>query len=271
MLFIMVSGTLGMAQRKRLRPKRWFVRARFLSKCGVGVAVCAGLLWGGYMAVTWLGRADYFRVRMIDIRGHTALSRQDIFYLLAIPEEAPLFQLDLRRMGARLERHPLVHTVALRREFPDTLRVAVQERTPRLVVVSGKQRVVIDQAGVVLRPVQLAQDRALPQLVLRRKPALAPGMRLRQADVHRALELIRAYEGSAVANTLRLVSLTVQDSGASRWTVAPYSFTLQVGEGSVEAQLNRLPPILRYLEQRGLTVQTVDVSYRKRVVVIPES
>ena len=235
------------------------------------MALCGVLGWGGYVGYQLVSHSAYFRVRTIDIVGHTALSRDDILYLLAIPEKASVLQLDLTRMGARLERHPHVHAVRLRRRFPDTLQVSIRERVPRLIVVSGTQRMVIDRDGVVLRVVNPTQDEALTQLQLRRKTALAPGMRLSQSEVPRALELMRAYEESEVAGALRLVSMTVQDSGSSLWTIAPYRFSLRVGEGRIDEQLKRLPPVLRYLQHRDLSPRTVDVSYRNRVVVIPET
>ena len=111
----------------------------------------------------------------------------------------------------------------------------------------------------------------MTELQLRQKTALAPGMRLSQSEVPRALELIRAYEESEVADALRVVSMTVQDSGSSLWTITPYPFTLKVGEGRIDEQLKRLPPVLRYLEHHDLSPRTVDVSYRERVVVIPET
>lgn len=271
MMLAVTSGTLGVAQRKRLRLKRLLARAWLLSKCMLGLALCAAFVWGGYTSYTRVREAEYFRLRTVDITGYATLSRQDILYLLALPAEASLFDLDLVRMGARLERHPHVKTVQIRRQLPDNLKVTVQERVPHLVVVSGSQRLVVDTDGVVLRPVVAEQDSTLPQLVLRRERALAPGMHLQQAEVQRALELIRAYKASPVAKALRVVSLTVEASGASRWTVKPYSFALHVGEGEIDAQLRRLPPVLRYITRQDLAVQTVDVSYRKRVVVIPES
>lgn len=265
------SGSLGPAQRKRLRLKHWMHRIWFLGKCGAVLALGMALVWGGYAVFKLVRDSGYLRVRHIDMIGHSALSRNDILYLLAIPDEVSLLQLDLTRMGARLKRHPQVQTVMLHRKFPDTLQVTIQERVARLVVVSGIQRMVVDREGVVIRPVNPTEDQALTRLHLRQKSALAPAMQLHQAEVRRALELVRAYEDSELAGTLRVVSLTVQDSGASRWTVEPYPFTLQVGEGSVGEQLKRLPPVLQYLQHRDLAVRQVDVSYRKRVVVIPET
>jgi cell division protein FtsQ len=271
MLLTVASGSLGPAQRKRLRLKHWMHRIWFLGKCGTVVVLGVALVWGGYTVFKLVRDSGYLRLRNIHITGHNALSRNDILYLLAIPDEVSLLQLDLTRMGARLERHPQVQTVMLHRQFPDTLRVTIQERVPRLVVVSGTQHMVVDREGVVIRSVNPTGDQALTRLHLSRKPALSPAMQLRQAEVRRALELIRAYEDSELAGTLRVVSLTVQDSGESRWTVDPYPFTLRVGEGRVDEQLKRLPPVLQYLQHRDLAVRQVDVSYRKRVVVIPET
>ncbi len=263
--------SLGGAQRKRMWVKRLATRVWFWTKCLAAVALSAGVIWGGYTLVLLARQTDYFRVQTIDITGQVTLSRQDILYYLAIPSDATLFELDLARMGLRLERHPMIEHVAVRRQLPDTLHVTVQERAPRLAVASGDQRVVIDRQGVVLRSVATAQDRSLPQLVLNEQKALAPGMRLRQKSVQRTLDVVQAYASSPVAGILRLISCTVEDSGTSHWRVEPDDFVLQVGEGDVASQFKRLPPVLRYLRQHDLAVRTVDVSYRKRVVIIPES
>lgn len=270
-LLTVTSGTLGVAQRKRLRPKRLLARAWFLSKCAVLLALCATMAWGGYTVYRLVREAQYFRLRTIHIAGHSLLSRQEVLYLLAIPAGVSLFQLDLARMGARLERHPQVKSVTIRRQFPNALQVTVQERMPHLVIVSGSQRVVVDRDGVVLRAVIPGRDAVLPQLVLHRKRALTPGMHLNQAKVQRALELMQVYKTSAVAATLRVVALTVEDTGTSRWTVEPYPFPIRFGEGRIDMQLKRLFPVLRYITQQGLAVRLVDASYRKRIVVIPES
>jgi hypothetical protein len=42
-----------------------------------------------------------------------------------------------------------------------------------------------------------------------------------------------------------------------------------VGGEKLEAQLGRLPSVLHYITQQGLAVRSIDLSYRKRVIVIP--
>jgi hypothetical protein len=94
-------------------------------------------------------------------------------------------------------------------------------------------------------------------------------MHLQQVEVQRALEIVSAYHASPLAGTMRLVALTVEASGASVWDVAPYGFQIRVGEGEIAPQLERLPLVIRYTTQRGLSVRRLDVSYRRRIIAIP--
>jgi len=265
------SSTLYIAQRKRLRGKRLLARSWFLAKIVLGCACCMGLVWGLTRVYPLVLEAEYFRVRTIDITGLTMLTREEVLYLLGLTEETTLWQLDLPRMGTRLTHHPYIRSVILRREFPQTLRVTVRERIPYLVVSSRDQRMLVDEEGVVLRAFVPEQDPKVPQVILPQPYVLEPGMRLRQQEVQWAVELLQTYQASPVAETLRLASLTVQPSGLSVWRFEEYPFDIRLGEEGIALQLGRLPLALRYITQQHLAVRAVDLSYRKRIIVIPNS
>src|SRR5215831_12388686 len=160
------SSTLYIAQRKRLRGKRLLARAWVLGKACLGCAGCIGLVWGLTLVYPLVLEAEYFRVRTIDIAGLTMLTREEVLYLLGTTEETTAWQLDLPRMGARLLHHPYIKSVVLRREFPQTLRVTVRERTPYLVLSSHDQRMLVDEEGVVLRAFIPEQDPKVPHVIL---------------------------------------------------------------------------------------------------------
>src|SRR5215470_3086487 len=265
------SSTLYIAQRKRLRGKRLLAQAWFLGKAFLGCACCIGLVWGVTLVYPLVLEAEYFRVRTIDITGLTRLTREEVLYLLSITAETTSWQLDLPRMGTRLTHHPYIKSVVLRREFPQTLRVMVQERTPYLVISSHDQRMLVDEEGVVLRPFVPEQDPKVPLVILPQPHALEPGMRLRQQEVQRAFELLQTYHASPLAETLRLASLTVQPSGISIWRFEQYPFDVRLGEEGIPLQLGRLPLALRYITQQHLAVRAVELSYRKRIIIIPNS
>jgi len=262
-------STLYVAQRKRLRGKRLCVRVWFLGKIVWRLALCGVLAWGVKIVYPLALETEYFRVRTAEITGLTTLTRADVLYLLGIADDTTLWQFDLPRMGARLERHPYVKSVVLRREFPHTLRVTVQERTPYLVVSAGEQHMLVDDEGVVLRALVPDQDPRLSHIILPQQRALEPGMRLQQQEVQRAFELLQAYQTSPLAEMLRLASLTVQPSGISVWRFEHYPFDVRLGDEGLPVQLGRLPLALRYIAQQGLAVRAVDVSFRKRIIIIP--
>jgi hypothetical protein len=263
------SSTLYIAQRRRLRGKRLLAQAWFLGKSFLGGACCIGLAWGVIVVYPLLFEMAYFRVQTLDITGLTTLTRDEVVYLLGITEETTLWQLDLPRMGTRLTHHPYIKAVVLRREFPHTLRVTVRERTPYLVVGSQEQRMLIDDEGVVLRTFVPEQDPKMPQIILPQPRMLEPGMHLRQQEVQRAFELHQIFQASPLAEKLRLASLTVQPSGISIWRFEQYPFDVRMGEEGIPLQLGRLPLALRYITQQNLAVRAVDLSYRKRIIIVP--
>ena len=265
------SSTLYVAQRKRMRGKRLLARLWFLGKLSLRVALCVGLIWGVKTVYPLMLEAQYFRARTVEVTGLTTLTREEVLYLLGLLDDTTLWQLDLPRMGARLERHPYVKSVILRREFPSTLHVTVRERTPHTVISAGEQHMLVDSEGVVLRAFIPDQDPKLPHIVLQQRRALEPGMRLHQQDVQRAFELLQAYQTSPLAEMLRLASLTVQPSGISVWRFEQYPFDVRLGDEGLSVQLGRLPLALRYIAQQGLVVRAVDLSFRKRIIIIPAS
>jgi cell division protein FtsQ len=230
-----------------------------------------GLVWGATLVYPLVLKAEFFRVRTVEITGLTLLTREEVLYLLGITEETTAWQLDLPRMGARLLHHPYIKSVVLRREFPSTLRVTVRERTPYLAISSHEQRMLVDEEGVVLRAFVPEQDPKVPQVILPQPHVLEPGMRLRQQEVQRAFELLQTYQASPLAETLRLASLTVQPSGISVWRFEQYPFDIRLGEEGIALQLGRLPLALRYITQQHLAVRAVDLSYRRRIILIPNS
>lgn len=265
------NRTLYVAQRKRMRGKRVLARAWLISKWVVGLALGVALVWGVKMACLQLLEAPYFRVRTVEIQGLTTLSRGAITYLLGLTASTTLWQLDLPRLGARLEHHPYIKSVTLRREFPDTLRVTLQERKPYLIVSVDKQRMLVDDEGVVLRPYVSEQDPKLPQLIMSQRRTLEPGVRLRHQDIQRAYELFQTYQASPLAGLLRLTSFKVQPTGTSVWRFEHYPFDVRFGDEGMPTQFGRLPLALRYITQQNLAVRTVDLSYRKRIIITPAS
>src|SRR5262249_18672764 len=137
MVAVATRKTLYVAQRKRRRGKRLLARMWFLGQVVLSIALCGVLVWSVKTVYPLMLDADYFRVRTVEITGLTMLTRNDVLYLLGITDDTTLWQLDLPRLGARLERHPYIKSVILRRGIPTTRRLPLHRTPPAFAPSAG--------------------------------------------------------------------------------------------------------------------------------------
>jgi cell division protein FtsQ len=123
------------ARRRRLRAALpWAVAAAVLVLLGAAGWVVYGTAVLG---------VDEVRVTGTDV-----LSPDRVREVVAVPAGKPLARVDIDGVRARVEALAQVDTVAVTREWPGTLVVAVTERIAVAVVPQGKRYVLVDEAGV---------------------------------------------------------------------------------------------------------------------------
>ncbi|MBI2814227.1 MAG: FtsQ-type POTRA domain-containing protein [Opitutae bacterium] len=123
---------LAMSRQGRRRRLAVWVKAGVLS------TLVAGLGWGGYaVAHSWttdraaLATAVHSEpVREVVRVTDGVLTNDWVLHTLALPMSASLMTLDLPALRDRLLAHSQVRVAVLTRNFPDTLVVTLQERTP---------------------------------------------------------------------------------------------------------------------------------------------
>jgi cell division protein FtsQ len=108
------------------------------AKTIAAVLIGGTALWGGFeiwrtlqvepTRLTAPGKSE--PVRHIDLRTDGVLDQAWVTRVLALPAGAGLMELDLFALQQRLVAGGQVHSAVLSRQFPDTLVVALQERTP---------------------------------------------------------------------------------------------------------------------------------------------
>lgn len=75
----------------------------------------------------------------IRVEGNRALLTSEVFSLAKIDRKQKFYDIDLRTVAARIEKHPVVRTVAIEREVnPNTLVIRVREREPRAIVIADE-------------------------------------------------------------------------------------------------------------------------------------
>ena len=112
----------------------------------VVVAVVAGL----YQAAGLVLTTGALSVRHISIDGNTRMSRGEIAAVLEGLDGANILTVDLEAWRQRLRRSPWVADARVRRIFPSTIRVVVEEREPIGIGRLGDQLFLVDRTGTII-------------------------------------------------------------------------------------------------------------------------
>ena len=112
----------------------------------VVVAVVAGL----YQAAGLVLTSGALSVRHISVDGNTRMSRGAIAGVLEELDGASILTVDLQAWRQRLRRLPWVADARVRRIFPSTIRVVVEEREPIGIGRLGDQLFLVDRTGTII-------------------------------------------------------------------------------------------------------------------------
>lgn len=128
------------SRRGRLRRLRPLLVSLLLA------AVLAGGAWV-VLASSWLG------VRTVAVDGTSVLDPAVVRATADVPQRQPLARLDVAGVTARVEEMAWVQSVRVDREWPQTVRLVVTERTPVANVRAADGGVeLVDATGAVLEP-----------------------------------------------------------------------------------------------------------------------
>jgi hypothetical protein len=153
----------------------------------LAVALLVGAAWLLYDVAS----SPRFQVRTVRVQGNQLLSRAEVVDAAAVVG-ANVFWINGGEAAARVRALPLVQNVEVTATLPDTVDVRVVERRPAGFWTSGEQTYLVDQEGVILKPVdaETAQIRAcagqacdpqiapLPSVSQIEAEPLAPGNRV---------------------------------------------------------------------------------------------
>jgi cell division protein FtsQ len=125
----------------RTRARRWRTAAWVTA-----VVVLIGGLAAGAWAVAY---SSLFDIRDVEVRGTSRLSAEEVLEAAQVPRSVPLIHADTDEVAKRVEALLLVADARVRRQWPDTVRIDVTERTTAAVVADGSGAyALLDATGV---------------------------------------------------------------------------------------------------------------------------
>jgi cell division septal protein FtsQ len=106
----------------------------------------AALLVFGFITIVADEFRDSEKLTSIRVEGNRAILTSEIFALAKIDRSQKFYDIDLRSIEGRIEKHPVVRRVVIEREVnPNALVIRVEERQPRaMIIAEGGEPAIID-------------------------------------------------------------------------------------------------------------------------------
>lgn len=203
----------------------------------------------------------YFSVREIQVRGGDKVGGHEIVAMAGLRHGMNIWKIDPVAIEKKINKHPWVRRVLVRREFPRRVLVEIEERTPKAIVAAGKLYYV-DGDGVLFKEVGEKEDVNFPILTGLRREDLAtpdPAIRRRIRDAMRVSDLM-----TRDSHTLSEIHFDAPDR-LVLYTVN-FPVALRMGWGDWDEKIRRLDRVLTLWKEKEARLVSLDVSFRDQVV-----
>jgi cell division protein FtsQ len=268
---------------KRIRPNRKRNPQGKSQRLQSGMALRA-LLWVMVLVVGggagWYGwqqkgpdlliQADrFFEIKVVDITKTERISRDEVLALLDLPPGRGLILVNPDALERALQLNPWIRRATVRRVFPDTLAVELQEREPVAVLRTAERAFLVDQEGVLLAESLPDAPQSLPVLL---------GVDYAEAVLREGDTVERLRSGIALAGLLgqAVGRPMVVDLGVPGEVVAYDSgLRLRFGQGGFGDKVDRYRQVWDRVFDRWIDREKpasarrveVDLRFRDKVIV----
>lgn len=256
-------------------------RTRFAMQVLTVLFGAAVVLFLGWRGVDWAVREfimenPAFATRVIDLQTDGILTVESLRSMAGVRVGENLMNLDLARIKRDLELRDYIHSAAVERVLPDTLRIRVTERVPVAQAVVPRleggqfthQPHLLDAGGFVMAvpnramvadPTALQID-WLPALVGVNPVELKPGRQVESAQVRAALRLLTHFERSSMFGRSDIRRVDVSGLEVLTVTTATGGEITFASHRDYDTQLRRWRAVQDVATQQGKVISTLDVS-----------
>ncbi len=238
---------------------------RAFNRVTIGLLAAGLVVFCGYNLVLWISNGPLFGLSCIAVEGNKRLSQGEIAGIMSVRPGAPLFHINSADMAQKLEAHCLVRKAHVRRRWPTTLLVAIEERQP-VAAFEGKIGAVADD-GVYLPPCQSPRCPDLPVLVGVDPGDAEYGDSLTQKEITWALSLLQGVARLKPNLPYSLKQIDVHDFAHPLIYTRQFDIPVMIGNARSLSQLENLPYVLADVRQKNIKPEYIDVRFANQIIV----
>lgn len=253
----------GERTENRPLPKKEKVRPSYLWLLGALGGVFLALV---VLSVQW---KDSRKVGRVTVEGAGIFSEKDVIARAKVATGALIDTVSLMAVRARLVTHPYIRDARVSRDYPEGLRIEIEERIPVAMFTANGGMRYVDAEGVVLPYLESALTRDLPAITgVPELASTAPGRAVEGDEYFEALTVLSA----ALATDTSVYHLISEVDMREPDDVTIYStegaVTIRFGRGDELRKMSLLRAFWdRFVREEGPeNLKSLDLRFGDRVV-----
>jgi cell division septal protein FtsQ len=269
-----MSETVTIKEEKFLRPQKktagggeGFEKVlRKMIRLAGRILIFSFILLIGHRFYLFLLEDPFFRTREIEVEGCRKVSKEELLGLIKVEGMPNLFTLRLKEISRRLESHPWVEQVKIKKVFPNKLWIQVKERKP-IAIVQLEEPYYIDAHGVIFSPVGDQDQYDYPFLTGLTHQALKQDASATQLLIKKSLEFLSLVEREKRPPLKEISEIHLEKTFGLRCFSESDHLWVRVGWEEFGEKLRRLSLVWSDLKRRGISVTSIDCNDLRRIVV----
>jgi cell division protein FtsQ len=257
---------------RRNRRKDLLVLKKGLGQLGFGlVKILLFVLGLGVLSVAFisgyqfLSSSSCLALKNIVVTGVSNDLQKDLMAVSGITEGETFVSMDLARIEKNIEKHPWIKSVALKKEFPDTLYIQAEQEEAAAIVLADKMYL-MDRQGAIFKDVQDDDNIDLPVVT-----GLSGGDLGNMEYLQRVSTLINYMQrlNAPLLSTKELSEINVGTDGDLSIYFNRLSLKVFMGKQDFGRKIDSLGEIVKHLEgtHRLYQARSIDLDYGDRGVV----
>jgi len=220
----------------------------------------------GYQVYVRLLEDPWFRVNEVEVEGIRKIPRETVLSLIELEGMPNLFTLRLREVAKRLECHPWIEQVKVRKVFPNKISIQVEERKP-IAILQLEELYYIDTKGVIFSPVGDRDKFNYPFLTGLTRQSLEKDPLEAKRLIMKALEFLKIVNKEKAFPPEEISEIHMEKAFGLQYFTKTEGIEVRMGWENFGEKLRRLSIIWSDLQKRGVSVVSIDCSDLKRMVV----
>lgn len=213
----------------------------------VFVAVGTGAVAAGRLLKEHLRTSRSFATRVIEVKGHTRLQRDEIVQQAGLVKGKNVFEVAPETAAARLESHAWIDEAQVERRLPDTYVLRVREHAA-VALVAAQELYLVGADGTVFKQRDEGDPADLPVITGMDAPRFGRDAAYEAKVLQQALALLQKYSHTIDDAELKLAEVHVEPDDSFSAFIGPRAVHVRFGYPPFQPALRRLQRVLQKLQ-----------------------